>query len=887
MYFRVSVLSFLISCTAFGQSYTIGTFAGGPPHPAAQARNAAIGNPAGVAVDSNGSIYFFSRNCVFKADSTGALTRIAGNYTAGYSGDGGPATSAQIHMPLVANAAIGNLQVYGNLAVDAGGDVYIPDPFANRVRKVSPAGVITTVAGNGSSYSGIFTAAGDGGPAANAELTSPHHVVVDGDGNLYISEARIRKVTPDGIIHTVTTASFYWGIAVDQTGSVYGARYNLVQKIAPDGTVTTLLSGAQAGNATDLALDARGNLYISDVSADYIHKLSSAGTVTTTAGNGNWGFAGDGIPATASPIAPEGLATDAVGNLYVADYDAGRIRKIDTSGTISTVAGNGGQWFEGDGGPAIDAVLSSPGQLAVDKAGNVYIADRLNNRIRKVAADGTITTVAGNGSDTSSGDGGPAVNAGLVYPSGLTFDGAGNLYTSDLGGGLRKISTGGIIAALPGSPLNSSPPPPAARPLVAENTIAADSKGNLYFIGNGIQSLSPAGTLSTISGITYYYGGLGIDAADTLYYSQIYTADIIGEQFANGTYGGVTIDTGCGSGGSALGFDPYGLAIDKSGNVFVTDLNGSTVRRITPSGTMETIAGNFTSGYFGDGGPATSAQLDQPASIAVDAAGNIYISDPIDNVVRVLRPSAQPPVAIAGVLNGASYLGGLAPGEIIVIFGSGLGPQPLVACESQTQGLVTRLNETQVYIDGVPAPLLYTSANQIAAVVPYEIGPGLSLSVAHMSVTFENGTSMAYPVAVTASAPGIFTADESGQGQAAAINQDGTFNGSGSLRIGVSNPAKPGEYISLYATGQGQTFPAGVDGQLAQTPLPQPLLPVTVTVGGQIVLPQYAGAAPGYAGLMQVNVQIPAGTPSGDVPVTIQVGQASSQAGVTIAVGGN
>jgi uncharacterized protein (TIGR03437 family) len=888
MSFRVSVLSLLISFAAFCQSYTISAFAGGPPHPAAQARNAAIGNPAGVAVDSGGSIYFFSRNCVFKVDSTGALTRIAGNYTAGYSGDGGPAASAQIHMPLVANAAIGDLRVYGNLAVDRAGNVYIPDPIANRVRKVSPTGVITTFAGNGSSYNGVYATAGDGGPAANAELTSPHHVAVDGNGNLYILEARIRKVTPDGLIHTVTAPSYYWGIAVDQTGSLYGARYNLVQKIAPDGTTATLLSNAQAGNATDVALDGAGNLYIADVSGNSIRKLSPDGTLSTTAGNGNWGFAGDGIPASSSPIAPEGLAIDAAGNLYVADYDAGRIRKISAAGTISTVAGNGGQWFEGDGGPATNAVLSSPGQLAVDKAGNVYIADRLNNRIRQVAPDGTITTIAGNGGDSFSGDGGQAVNASLAYPSGSTFDGAGNLYTVDLGGGFRKISPGGIITTVPGSPSSSSPPtPPAARPIVAESAIAVDSKGNLYFIGNGIRSLSPDGTLSVIGGLTYYYGGLAVDAADTLYYSLIYTADSIGKRFANGTYGNVTLDTGCGSGGE-LGFDPYGLAIDKSGNVFVADLNGSTVRRITPSGTMETIAGNLTNGYSGDGGPATSAQLNQPASIAADAAGNIYISDPIDNVVRVLRPSAQPPVSIAAVTNGASNLAGpIAPGEIVVIYGSGLGPEPLVACESRSHGLVSELNETQVYIDGVPAPLLFTSANQIAAVVPYEIGPGLSLRVAHVSVVFENGTSMGYPVAVTASAPGIFTADESGRGQAAAVNQNGTFNGSGFLPYGEGSPAKPGEYISLYATGEGQTSPPGVDGQLAQTPLPQPLLPVTVTIGGQLVQPQYAGAAPGDAGLMQVNVQIPAGTKSGNVPVTIQVGQSSSQSGVTIAVGGN
>jgi sugar lactone lactonase YvrE len=411
-----------------------------------------------------------------------------------------------------------------------------------------------------------------------------------------------------------------------------------------------LLNAAQAGNATDVAVDAAGNLYISDVSGYSIHKLSPDGTLRTEAGNGKWGFAGDGTPASGSPVAPEGLAVDAAGNLYVADDDAGRVRKINATGTISTVAGNGGQWFEGDGGPA--------------------------------------------------------ANAGLVYPSGLTFDGAGNLYTADLGGGFRKISPGGTITTAPGSPLSSAPPPPAARPVVAENAIAADRKENLYFIGTGIRSLSPDGTLTVIGGITYYYGGLAVDAADTLYYSLIYTAAFIGKRFANGVYGDVTMATGCGSGGS-LGFDPSGLAIDKSGNVFAADLNGATVHRIALSGAMETIAGNFTSGYSGDGGPATAAQLNQPASIAVDAAGDIDIFDPIDKVVRVLRPSRQPPVTIAAVTNGASNLAEpIAPGEIVVIYGSGLGPEPLVACESRPQGLVSKLNETQVYFDGVPAPLI-------------------------------------------------------------------------------------------------------------------------------------------------------------------------------------
>jgi uncharacterized protein (TIGR03437 family) len=236
-------------------------------------------------------------------------------------------------------------------------------------------------------------------------------------------------------------------------------------------------------------------------------------------------------------------------------------------------------------------------------------------------------------------------------------------------------------------------------------------------------------------------------------------------------------------------------------------------------------------------------------------------------------------LGVTAVVNAASGVSGaVSPGEIVVIFGSGLGPAQLTQCPVNTQGNIgTQCAGTNVSFNGAPAPIIYTKETQVAAIVPYSV----SGATAQATVTYQGQTTSVFSVNVASVAPGIFTLDSTGKGQAAAVNQDGSINT-------VGHPAPIGSYISLFATGQGQTSPAGNDGQPAQVPLPQPILPVTVTIGGQTVIPQYAGGAPGeVAGLMQVNVRIPSGIQTGDaVPVTLQVGNASSQT-VTIVVSGN
>ena len=323
--------------------------------------------------------------------SCGIITTIAGGPVSGYSGDGGAATTAELYGPC-------------GVAVDGSGNLYITDALNAVVRKVTPSGVITTIAGNGhSGYSG------DGGPATAAELANPPYLTVDGSGNVYIADyhnGRVRKVTSAGIISTIAG------------GGTGGAGYG--------GPAT-----AARIRPNSVALDTSGNLYIAEEDSNRILKVVPSGVVSVFAGNGTAGFRGDGGPATAAELSePVGIAIGGSGNLYIADAENYRIRKVLPSGVITTIAG-GGTIGLGDGGPATMAELSFPTGVAVDESGNVYIADAYQERIRIVASSGIISTIAGNGTGGYGGDGGAATAAEVHYPSGVAVDGGGNIYIAD------------------------------------------------------------------------------------------------------------------------------------------------------------------------------------------------------------------------------------------------------------------------------------------------------------------------------------------------------------------------------------------------------------------------------------------------------------------------
>ncbi|MFD9009901.1 RICIN domain-containing protein [Streptomyces sp. NPDC059552] len=337
--------------------------------------------------------------------SAPAISAVSGTGEAGFKGDGEPAVSAVLSSPR-------------GLAMDSSGALYIADCENHRVRKVTTDGTISTVAG-----SGVAGFSGDGGPAFAAQLSSPSAVAGDGAGGFYIADHgnhRIRRVTAEGRISTVAgtgTAGF-------------------------DGDKGPA-AAAQLRSPVGLAVDSTGALYIADHGNHRIRKITADGTISTVAGSGSAGFAGDGGPAAAAQLnLPYAVAVDSTGALYIADSGNHRIRKITADGTISTVAGTGTAGLGGDDGPASSAQLNTPSAVAVDSAGALYIADSGNHRIRRITADGTISTVAGSGTAGLGGDGGPAASAELNSPLGLAVDCVDTLYIADHGNHrIRKIAS--------------------------------------------------------------------------------------------------------------------------------------------------------------------------------------------------------------------------------------------------------------------------------------------------------------------------------------------------------------------------------------------------------------------------------------------------------------
>ena len=331
------------------------------------------------------------------------ISTVAGTGTAGFSGDGGQATAANFSGP-------------NYLAADRAGNFYVADALNNRLRKVSASGIVTTLIGDGSpGFSG------DGGPATAAEEYQASSLIVDTLGNIYFGDLlnnRVRKISASGIVTT---------LAGTGTAGYSG-----------DGGPAT---NAELNEPYGLALDPAGNIIFADEYNHVIRKISTSGTITTIAGNGSGGYSGDGGLATAATLFyPNGLTTDRTGNIYFTDNTNHRIRKINTSGVITTIVGNGTEGFSGDGGPATDAEIEFGCGLKFDNYGNLYYADGLNNRIRMISPSGIITTFAGSGTAGFSGDGGPAIAADLNYPLFLEVDNSGNFFIADMDNNrIRKI----------------------------------------------------------------------------------------------------------------------------------------------------------------------------------------------------------------------------------------------------------------------------------------------------------------------------------------------------------------------------------------------------------------------------------------------------------------
>ena len=468
-------------------------------------------------------------------------------------------------------------------------------------------------------------------PLSRAWTDGPSALAIDSAGSILFVERgtyRVRKIDLTGRVSTVAGS----GLAGD----------------SGDGGPAT---SARLGRIEGLAVDRTGNIYIADADSNRVRRVDTSGTIETIAGTGDWGEEGDGGPAVSAELtAVYGLAVDRQGNLYIADSWSDRIRKIDAAGTISTIAGTGEEGQSGDGGPATQARLNRPRGVAIDTAGNVYIADADNHRIRRVDASGTITTVAGTGDRGYSGDGGLATEATLAEPYAVTVDFLGNVFIADADNKtVRKVDSQGIITTVAGT----GPRAGGRRSGIATQVyirrpraLASDRAGKVYIADSSLDRILRLDAGRIIEVIEFGQreirgpNDVAADASGNAYIvfgstHRVLKVDPSGlvTSFAGSGRRGFS-----GDGGPAVNARfafPRGVATDDQGNVYIADSLNNRIRKVDTGGTVTTIAGTGDRGHSGDRGPATSARFNYPTSLAVGADGAIYLADYRNHRIRV------------------------------------------------------------------------------------------------------------------------------------------------------------------------------------------------------------------------------------------------------------
>ena len=669
----LSLLALLLFASVASAQNTISTVAGSAPANNVSPTGAALAGPQAVVRDGSGNLYVVNDNGVIykvvnQPGVPSTMVIFAGNNTAGFSPNGTAATSTLTNEP------------YG-AALDANGNLYYSDSQNCAVREIV-GGVVQMVAGNGT-----CGFSGDGGQATSASLSFVQGIALDGLGNLFIADAGngvIRRVvlatgiittyagTPDsfgfptsGVAATSTQLAFPAGVAADANGNLFIAdeNDNVICRVAASSNTLTIVAGTggfgfsgDGGPATSatmqapdgVAVDSAGNIYISDSENAVIREVfasgANAGQIQTIVGTTTFGFNGDG-PATSVELTnPVGLFVDSsTGNLWIADFWANRIRLYTASNkSITTVVGSGAV---GDGLQATAASFYFPRTPQLDSQGNLYIVDAENNRIRKVDTTGVISTVVGTGIPCARpslpcGDGGPATSALIFMPRTVTIEANGDLLVSDDGDNRIREVSGGNINTIVGSggqcgsgqgqvPLPCGDNGPALQASVNDARGAVrDAAGDLYFVDaqdNRVREVDTTGTITTIAG-----GGTNNTAPTGC---------------ANGSYSG--------DGGPAVNATlhcPLGLDIDSAGNLFVADTENNVIRKIDTGSPriITTIAGNGTAGLTGNGGLATSATLNSPDRVSVNGAGNFFISDSGNNVIRRVDGKSKIITAFAG-----------------------------------------------------------------------------------------------------------------------------------------------------------------------------------------------------------------------------------------------
>ena len=624
------------------------------------------------------------------------------------------------------------------VATDSGGNVYVADDGNSTIRKITPAGVVTTLAGT----AGI--AGSTDGTGAAALFNNPLSVAVDGTGNVYVADGAndtIRKITPAGMVTTFAgtagmsgsadgtgaAARFFgpWSVATDSAGNVYVADQGnaTIRKITPAGVVTTLAGTAGIKGSTDgtgaaarfndplgVAVDSTGNVYVADSLNDTVRKITPAGVVTTLAGTAGMFGSADGTGAAARFTAPWSVATDGAANVYVADSFNDTIRKITPAGVVTTLAGTAGMSGSVDGTGAAARFLRPLG-VATDSAANVYVADGNNHTIRKITPSGVVTTLAGSATVIGSADG-TGAQASFDNPSGVATDGAGNVFVADtFNSAIRGITSGGVVRTLAGTAGTggSTDGAGAAARFSFPSGVATDSVGNVYVADSGIwtgglgevdygnhiiRKITPSGVVTTLAGTAGMSGsadgtgaaarfntplGVATDSAGNVYVADTYNSTIrkITSAGVVTTLAGTAGMTGSGDGtGAAARFNyPTGVTVDVAGNVYVADTRNDIIRKVTPAGAVTTLAGMAGMNGSSDG-PGAAARFDSPSGVAVDGAGNLYVADTNNSTIRKIT-SAGVVTTVVGRPGENGFVPGPLPGLLsapksVTLFGTTL-----------------------------------------------------------------------------------------------------------------------------------------------------------------------------------------------------------------------
>jgi uncharacterized protein (TIGR03437 family) len=654
-----------------------GTGHGGFSGDGGPAISAWLNTPYGLAADRAGNLYIadLGNARIRKIGTDGIIKTVAGGgKRPGSAGDGQLATDIALKQPR-------------NIAIDPSGNIYFSDFGDNRVYQITSSGLLLRIAGNGQAGS-----SGDNGPALDATLNSPAGLATDSVGAIYVADAgngRVRKIYR-GVITAFGSipATIPTGVAVDTDGTLYVAdSAGFVFRVTPALQITTLTQPAR-----DVALDLAGNLYVAHGSL--VYKRPRFGNVSIFAGNGlAFHYSGDGGPAlNARFYGPRAIARDSAGNLYVADTGNSLVRKIGADLSVRTIAGLGTAGFSGDGKPAVNAQLNSPAGIAVDAAGNIYIADAGNQRIRRIDANGVITTMAGTGSAQYGGDSGPGTVATLNTPAGLAVDSSGNLYIADTGNhAVRKLTIDGTISTVAGNGTHGfagDGGSPAGALLDSPSAVAVDRDGNLFVADAGnhrIRRISPDSSLgpaviSTVpdanAALWHTPAGVAVDAGGNLYISDQDDQRV----FRVEPNGRVTTIAGTGSAGFSGDFGaaletmlsgPQGLAVDASGSIYICDTGNNRIRKLTASAvapppasstsvvnaaslTAASVAPGEIVSLMGNGiGPQQPVQADLSSGLApLQLGGAQVLFNGIPAPLLYVGPNqvnAQTPYGIAGV----------------------------------------------------------------------------------------------------------------------------------------------------------------------------------------------------------------------------------------------